>query len=359
MIKMASFSPSHRLTSSLLALTLLVSTSVFAINTNDQFKPLPALQAKDLAIIVNSADPLSRKIADYYQQKRHIPKENMIHIRFNPKLKVLPINLFKKIKRRVDQLTPAHIQAYALTWMLPYRVSCMSITTAFATGFKASFCAVGCQDTLRSPYYNSDSPTPFTTFQWRPTMLLAGETFDEVKQLIDRGVASDFSHPKGTAYLLKTADKERSVRSVFFPEISTNFDGILKTKTLWQDSIEGKHDVMFYFTGKKFVEKIATNTFLPGAVADHLTSLGGELSNGSQMSSLEWLKAGATGSYGTAIEPCNFVQKFPNPSVLMNYYIRGNSLIEAYWKSVAWPGQGIFIGEPLAKPFANKNTSSK
>ncbi len=36
----------------------------------------------------------------------------------------------------------------------------------------------------------------------------------------------------------------------------------------------------------------------------------------------------------------------------MRYYIRGNSLIEAYWKSVAWPGQGIFVGEPLAKPFA-------
>jgi hypothetical protein len=37
---------------------------------------------------------------------------------------------------------------------------------------------------------------------------------------------------------------------------------------------------------------------------------------------------------------------------MMHFYIKGNSLIEAYWKSVAWPGQGIFIGEPLAKPFA-------
>jgi hypothetical protein len=26
-------------------------------------------------------------------------------------------------------------------------------------------------------------------------------------------------------------------------------------------------------------------------------------------------------------------------------------LIEAYWKSVRMPGQGIFIGEPLARPF--------
>jgi hypothetical protein len=36
----------------------------------------------------------------------------------------------------------------------------------------------------------------------------------------------------------------------------------------------------------------------------------------------------------------------------MYFYLRGSSLIEAYWKSVAQPGQGIFVGEPLAKPFA-------
>ncbi|HMM72469.1 MAG TPA: hypothetical protein PKC22_09660, partial [Rhodocyclaceae bacterium] len=29
----------------------------------------------------------------------------------------------------------------------------------------------------------------------------------------------------------------------------------------------------------------------------------------------------------------------------------GASLIEAYWKSVAWPGEGLFVGEPLARPF--------
>jgi hypothetical protein len=33
-------------------------------------------------------------------------------------------------------------------------------------------------------------------------------------------------------------------------------------------------------------------------------------------------------------------------------YLRGSTLIEAYWKSVAQTGQGLFVGEPLAKPFA-------
>ena len=32
-------------------------------------------------------------------------------------------------------------------------------------------------------------------------------------------------------------------------------------------------------------------------------------------------------------------------------YVTGATLIEAYWKSVEMPGQGIFIGEPLARPF--------
>jgi len=74
------------------------------------------------------------------------------------------------------------------------------------------------------------------------------------------------------------------------------------------------------------------------------------------MRALRWLEAGATGSYGTVAEPCNFTQKFPHPAVVIGNYLRGDTLIEAYWKSVAMPGQGIFIGEPLAAPFRKAQT---
>jgi hypothetical protein len=70
------------------------------------------------------------------------------------------------------------------------------------------------------------------------------------------------------------------------------------------------------------------------------------------MSSLKWIAAGATGSYGAVIEPCAFPQKFPHPGVAIQAYLTGATLIESYWKSVLMPGQGIFIGEPLARPFA-------
>ena len=69
------------------------------------------------------------------------------------------------------------------------------------------------------------------------------------------------------------------------------------------------------------------------------------------MPALAWLEAGATASYGTVAEPCNFTQKFPDASIVMRAYLSGDTALEAYWKSVVWPGQGLFIGEPLARPF--------
>jgi hypothetical protein len=35
----------------------------------------------------------------------------------------------------------------------------------------------------------------------------------------------------------------------------------------------------------------------------------------------------------------------------MEAYGSGRTLLEAYWQSVQQPGEGIFIGEPLAAPF--------
>ena len=101
----------------------------------------------------------------------------------------------------------------------------------------------------------------------------------------------------------------------------------------------------------KHVKHLESLQFLPGALADHLTSAGGKLTNSNQMSAMRWLEAGATASYGTALEPCNFLQKFPHPGLLAWHYTQGATALEAYSRSVLMPGQGNFIGEPLAAPF--------
>jgi len=334
-----------------LAICLCIVTPVSA-QVSPLYQPTTALGSQDLAIIVNDNDALSRQIGDYYQKRRNIPPSQVIHIKLPLRRAVLTETEFKRIKQEVDEKTPKQVQAFALTWLQPFRVECMSITTAFAVGYDSTFCADGCQVTRRNPYFASEANRPYDRYGWRPTMIVAANDFAEAKNLIDRGISADFTRPVGSAYLLKTSDQARSSRALAFKDIADKFKPFWKVNYLEQDYIAGREDVMFYFTGLVHVPHIAENRYLPGAIADHLTSTGGVMSGSQQMNILEWIKAGATGSYGAVVEPCNFPAKFPNPGVLMYHYLRGSTLIEAYWKSVVQPGQGIFIGEPLAKPFA-------
>ena len=218
------------------------------------------------------------------------------------------------------------------------------MTSAFALGFDRTYCAKGCKATWPVTY-NRES------VNIRPAMMLAGATFTDVRELIDRGIAADNTHPKGTAYFLSTSDKRRNVRSIFFQDIQKKLGELRHVSILRQDTLSDRDDILFYFTGLKRVEELNSNRFVPGAVADHLTSAGGRLFSNGQMSILRWLEAGATASYGTVVEPCNILGKFPNPGLLMANYYNGDTVIEAYWKSVKMPGQGLFVGEPLAAPF--------
>jgi uncharacterized protein (TIGR03790 family) len=314
-----------------------------------------SIEPATLAVIVNDADPLSRRIGAYYAQQRHIPEKNLIHVSFATNRPGMTRDNFEHVMATVNARVTPSVQAYALAWTEPYRVGCMSITTAFAAGYDEAFCAKGCKATQASPYFNTDSRRPHEDYGWRPAMLLAGKNYDDVKDLIDRGVAADGTWPHGTGYLVSTSDTARNVRSRFYPGILLMQSDRFRFKLIQSNTISYRTDIMFYFTGLARVTGIDTNRFLPGAIADHLTSSGGRLTDSKQMSSLRWLEAGATGSYGTVVEPCAFTQKFPRPDIVIDRYLNGETLLEAYWKSVAWPGQGIFIGEPLAAPFREKN----
>ncbi len=319
--------------------------------------PSAALDRTQLAVVINTRDPLSVAIGDYYAAKRALSFQDIIRVEFAPGATAMTAQEFEPVRAMVERQARPSVQAYALTWAAPYRVDCMSITSAFAFGFDPIFCAEGCKPTQANPLFNSAARLPFTQLRMRPAMAIAARTLEDAKALIDRGVAADGSMPAGTAYLLSTSDAARNVRHVLYPQAATVMLARVRTRVLAQDTLEHARDVLFYFTGKVRVEGLETLGFVPGAIADHLTSTGGMLTDSGQMSALRWLEAGATGSYGTVVEPCNLPQKFPHPAIVAERYLRGETLIEAYWKSVMMPGQGIFIGEPLAAPFARKRRS--
>lgn len=316
-----------------------------------QMLPPRGLSAAQLAIVVNDDDPNSVEIGEYYRKARAIPAANIVHVQLPHSPRKLDADEFEALKTKIDARLAPEIQAVLMLWTAPYAVECNSITSAYTLGLDSALCTKPCGPSKPSAYYNSPSTRPYTDLKMRLSMLLPTDNVEHAKALIDRGVTSGFSAPQASAYFLQTSDLARSSRARFFPRSMVLAQQKLTIKTLQADSIEQVSDIMVYQTGLSSVPKLNTLKFLPGALADHLTSFGGDLLGSSQMSSLRWLEAGATASYGTVSEPCNHWQKFPNSTVLLSQYLRGASAIEAYWKSVAWPAQGVFVGEPLAAPY--------
>jgi uncharacterized protein (TIGR03790 family) len=226
-----------------------------------------------------------------------------------------------------------------------------SITTAFAAGYQPGFCEPGCGPTTGNPLFDTQDWLPADTIGWLPAMLLPSEDEALARAVIDRGVAADASHPPGIAYLVRTQDGLRNVRAAAYSDVREQVGNRVRVQEESTPIPGSLPDAIAYFTGAARVAELRQISFRPGAAADHLTSSGGALQSTTQMSALEWLRQGATGSYGSVSEPCNHLGKFPSPAVFLDHYLRGDTLLEAYWKSVAMPGQGLFIGEPLARPF--------
>jgi uncharacterized protein (TIGR03790 family) len=348
------------------------ATTDAAAPTPQLVLPREGLAPADIAVLVNTDDPQSVAVGAHYMQARGIPAENLIALPFGAMYAASSTTTisaadFATWKAEIDIATPSTIQAYAVTWIYPSVVDCMSLTSALAFGYDTKWCTepAPCAATAPSPYFNTDTTTPMTTLQIRPAMVLAGTSIDNANALIDRGVSADATYPLATGYLMRTNDSLRSVRYPDFMTLAAQWNqpGGL-TFDYEDDSASGtglitdKTDVLFYFTGLAQVDQITTNHYLPGAMADHLTSYGGQIPQSGQMSILRWLEAGATGSYGTVVEPCNYTEKFPQASIAVAKYFAGATLLEAYWKSVAWPGEGLFIGDPLARPYGTSYTVS-
>lgn len=313
----------------------------------------PGLNAQQLAVVVNDAEPNSIAVGEYYRQAHGIPPANVVHVSIPNRPRKLSVDQFAQLKERIDAQLKPHIQAVLMVWSAPYAVECNSITSAFTLGFDAAQCVKTCDPGKPSAYFNSTVNQPFTQLGLRLSMLLPVDFSEEAKAVVDRGKASGFAVPKASAYYLRTTEASRNSRAGFFPPDGLVSQRKLSIKNIKANSLEGAQDVMIYQTGMSKVDKLDTLRFLPGALADHLTSFGGDLRGNGQMSSQRWLEAGATASYGTVTEPCNYWQKFPNPTVLLRHYLSGVTALEAYWRSVAWPAQGLFIGDPLAAPYAS------
>jgi uncharacterized protein (TIGR03790 family) len=321
---------------------------------------LGRVKAAQFGLVINRADPYSVEVGQHYARTRQLAPEQVLQVDL-PLQSHLSAAELEALRRRIDGHFGPGIQALVLAWSRPYAVSCMSITSALAFGVDEDLCRNPCGKSSLSPYFNSASDQPLRDHGFRPAMLLAAGSAPLAHALIDRGAGADGTLGlrgglPAEAWFIATRDAARNVRAALFPPAGLlRSMGVQVALAAGELPPAGRSRVLLVQTGLAQLGELGSIGWLPGALADHLTSFGGVLDGSrGQTSATAWIDAGATASYGTVSEPCNHPQKFPHPQLLLLHYLQGESALEAYWKSVAWPQQGVFIGDPLAAPFARR-----
>ena len=107
-----------------------------------------------------------------------------------------------------------------------------------------------------------------------------GNSVSEVLSYLKRAAAADGTRPKGTIYFMKNNDPRSTPRDACFDGIARDINklgvrAVVKVGTIPQ----GAADVMGLMAGvKEFDWSKSGSTILPGAICEHLTSYGGDMS---------------------------------------------------------------------------------
>lgn len=318
------------------------------------------VSADQLALVINTLDPYSVAVGEYYAERRKLKPAQILRVEI-PVREHLTVAEFDDLRDRIERRFGPEFQAVAMAWHMPFAVECNSITGALTMGYDAGLCGKTCGPSLPSPYFNSPTSQPKRDLNMRLSMLLAAASVEQARAMIDRGVASDGTlglrgAPPVQVLLTTSHDKARDVRAALYPAAGALPRSGVNVSVLPIEQLAARDRVLLMQAGVARLPALDSVGFVPGALADHLTSYGGALHRRhGQSTVLDWIQAGATASYGNVTEPCNHLQKFPHPQVLLLHYLQGESAIEAYWRSVLWPQQGLFVGEPLAAPFARQH----
>ena len=317
-------------------------------------------------VVVNQTSSNSCALGNYFCESRQVPPQNVLYINWSEGNTLWTSNDFQ-----TNLLIPLlnMLAANQLTNQIDYLVLSMDIP------FQTSFGPV-VNSTTSALFYGSrqgdgsdplgvtnsyagseavfreSAPVGAPGYSFLATMITAN-SLAQAEALVDQGVASDGTFPSQPVILEKSSDPLRNIRYPYFDNAIFNAtilgnSSILHTSSdsvSWPGGCRGFQTGLAQFSVPQY-------TFVPGAIADSMTSFGGIIFGAnSQTNLLAFINAGAAGSYGTVVEPNADTQKFPNPQDYF-YQARGFSLAESFYQSINAPYLGLTVAEPLAAPFA-------
>jgi uncharacterized protein (TIGR03790 family) len=344
---------------------------------------LAAPSGESVLLVVNRADPLSRRIGDYYVSRRGIPLKNVCRINIAQAPEEISWDTFQnEIERPVGRcLSKAH-----LTEQVLYIVTTMGVPLKVAGGGSGpgtEACAVDSELTLLyakmkgrrfpraglvpNPLYRVQNE-PFThpRFPIYLVTRLAGYDFDDVKNLIDRSLAA---RNRGKfVFDLKSNDDEIGNNWLRSAALALPADRVVLDTS--SKVLIGEKDVIGYAGwGSNDPNRKQRNLgfeWLPGAIVTEFVSSDGRtfqrpppdwnigswkvtagwFAGSPQTLTADYIHEGATGCSGHVYEP--YLEYTPHPDLLFPAYFKGRNLAESYY--IAIPGlswQNIVVGDAL------------
>lgn len=347
---------------------------------------------ENAVLLIDPSDPVSMRIGNHYKAARQIPDANVIYYRSDATgyidfaNRVTPTFLAALAQRGLDDHVDFVILAPTAGYRIPsdglftdncFPVGSVSVPTAYCTAYIRNELLVGTISSVLTNQYASGSGTPgFSSRQGYLSGVASASasakryfigallgytagsgnnTPEEIIAMIDRSVTTDGTRPAATFYFCNNpADGARNVRASGYAFPSNGINTLGGSSQVVQNTVlpAPNQNCIGVMTGNATLGDLSTIGIRPGAFCDHLTSFAAVFENTGQSRVCEWIRAGASGSAGEVDEPCNYLAKFPTPSIHLMYF-QGLTLGEAYFRSVqAVPFQGLFYGDPLTRAYS-------
>jgi uncharacterized protein (TIGR03790 family) len=316
-------------------------------------------------VVINQTSTNSCEVGNYFCERREVPPENVLYINWaggniSWNSDQFQTNLLQPL---LNMLVSRHltnqVDYVVLSMDIPFQTvngsTVNGTTSALFYGLKPDP-VLGTKSVVNSyaateAIFRNAKPATAPGYSFLTCMITAS-TVQQAKRLVDQGVTSDGTFPSQPVVLAKSSDSLRNIRYSAFDNaiFNTRLRGDYLMVRTNSDTPRGQTNLLGYETGLAGFS-VSPNAFVPGAMADSLTSFGGIIfgPNG-QTSLLAFIAAGAAGSYGTVTEPLADSTKFPDPQAYF-YQSRGFTLAESYYQSLAAPFLGLIVAEPLAAPF--------
>ena len=349
-----------------------------------------ALGPHEIVLIVNRDSENSTLIANHYAKLRRIPAQNIIHVSPPPgtmegaadvTLEEFKRDIFDPVtaeiaRRRIGD----HILAWVYSSDFPIRIRGEQHTSIQGVTFTR--CELPLPDTIREGSYASKLFTgpdreggPFaesrsleqyaTVLQDAmpiPSMMLGytgarGNTVDEILACLKLGAISDSSSPRAEVWLLKNDNVRSKARSWQFDTASEEINKLGVKCFVSAEPPSGVQDLLGVMAGSDSVAPASFGRFAAGGMGEHLTSFGAFFHEPAQSKLTEWIRAGATASAGTIIEPYAIWMKFPSARFYA-HYAAGCTMLESFYQSIRCPLQTLLVGDPLAAPFRKNNPAT-